>query len=116
MFETFLGTLQREFAPSTYDIFNHNCNHFSERALRFLAPKARMPDYVLQQVAIIRKKLGRGFETLVDALGAALTSAARAPRGTIRLHEASEDSSTHEMEGTRPASSGEDSSSRERSY
>ncbi|PFH36453.1 DUF862 domain-containing protein [Besnoitia besnoiti] len=45
--EAFLRTQQQIFTPDKYDMFKHNCNHFSNLLLRFLNSRMRVPSYIL---------------------------------------------------------------------
>ncbi|KEP65099.1 UNVERIFIED_CONTAM: DUF862 domain-containing protein [Hammondia hammondi] len=45
--EAFLRTQQQIFTPDKYDMFKHNCNHFSDLVLRFLGSRRRVPSYIL---------------------------------------------------------------------
>ncbi|CDJ70286.1 hypothetical protein ENH_00081000, partial [Eimeria necatrix] len=65
--EAFLYLQRTSFTPDRYDVFQHNCNHFSQSLLRFLGAKplptyiATLPDRVLETV------LGRIVRPIVDA-------------------------------------------------
>ena len=42
------GIGRRQFAGSSYDLFRHNCNNFSDEVARFLCPNsAGVPRYIL---------------------------------------------------------------------
>ncbi|CAN6641787.1 hypothetical protein TRVA0_019S00144 [Trichomonascus vanleenenianus] len=41
----YLNELQEEFAPHKYDLFDHNCNHFSDHLSDFLLGK-NIPEYI----------------------------------------------------------------------
>ncbi|PHJ14945.1 duf862 domain-containing protein, partial [Cystoisospora suis] len=41
--EAFLRTQQPIFTPDKYDMFKHNCNHFSDLLLRFLSSRLHVP-------------------------------------------------------------------------
>ncbi|CDJ56923.1 hypothetical protein, conserved [Eimeria maxima] len=65
--EAFLHLQRRSFTPDSYDVFSHNCNHFSQSVLRFLGVKplpayiATLPDRVLGTV------LGQIAKPIVEA-------------------------------------------------
>lgn len=46
----FLHSIQSRYTESTYNLVEHNCNHFSNEFLLFLCDK-KVPDYILSQAA-----------------------------------------------------------------
>jgi len=47
VFEDFLREIGPRYTPATYNLFNHNCNNFSDEAAQFLAG-AKLPSYILE--------------------------------------------------------------------
>ena len=48
MFESYLKSIDNDFTPESYNVINHNCNHFTDAALFFLTGK-NLPNPILKQ-------------------------------------------------------------------
>ena len=48
MFESYLKSIDNDFTPESYNVINHNCNHFTDTALFFLTGK-NLPNPILKQ-------------------------------------------------------------------
>ncbi|CBZ52010.1 YALI0F09812p, related [Neospora caninum Liverpool] len=66
--EAFLRTQQQIFTPDKYDMFKHNCNHFSNLVLRFLSSRLRVPSYILSLPdRVLQTTLGKLVHPILSA-------------------------------------------------
>jgi len=57
-FRTFLGrVLAHDYTVATYDVLNHNCNHFSDACCLFLLNR-HIPDEILMQSEMVKRQDG----------------------------------------------------------
>lgn len=80
----FLDSIQSRYTDSTYNLVEHNCNHFSNEFLQFLCDK-KVPDYILNQAAsFLETPFGRMLEPMLQSNafgipGAPASASARVP-------------------------------------
>ncbi|EFO62189.1 Peptidase, putative [Giardia lamblia P15] len=83
---TFLDSVQSRYTESTYNLLEHNCNHFSNEFLQFLCDK-KVPEHIINQgTAFLQTPLGRMVAPMLQSSalsipGGSLStpSSARAP-------------------------------------
>ena len=64
----YLKSVDSKFCMETYDVLNHNCNHFTDDALFFLVGK-HLPDSILKQhEEILSTPMGQQFRPILESM------------------------------------------------
>ena len=62
----YIKSINSQFTLNTYDVLNHNCNHFTDAALFFLVGK-HLPDSILKQhEEILNTPMGQMFRPMLE--------------------------------------------------
>ena len=65
-FHSYIQSINSQFTLNTYDVLNHNCNHFTDAALYYLCGK-HLPDSILKQhEEILNTPLGQMFKPMLE--------------------------------------------------
>ena len=64
--KAYIKSINSQFTINTYDVLNHNCNHFTDAALYFLVGK-HLPDSILKQhEEILNTPMGQMFRPMLE--------------------------------------------------
>jgi len=64
--KAYIKSINNQFTINTYDVLNHNCNHFTDAALYFLVGK-HLPDSILKQhEEILNTPMGQMFRPMLE--------------------------------------------------
>lgn len=67
-FEAYIETIRKDFSAENYDLINHNCNHFTDKALMFLTEK-HLPDSILKQhEEIMKTPMGKTIMSFMQGM------------------------------------------------
>jgi hypothetical protein len=67
-FKQYINSINSQFTINTYDVLNHNCNHFTDAALFFLVQK-HLPNSILKQhEEILNTPMGQMIRPLLESM------------------------------------------------
>ena len=66
--KAYIKSINNQFTMNTYNVLNHNCNHFTDAALYFLVGK-HLPDSILKQhEELLNTPMGQMFRPLLEGM------------------------------------------------
>jgi len=68
-FHEFLETITRQYTPETYNVFRHNCNHFSDVATKFLLNGIGIPSHIIDLPdRVLNTPMGQMLEPMYQGM------------------------------------------------
>ncbi|ESU36164.1 Putative peptidase domain protein [Giardia duodenalis] len=81
----FLNGVQSRYTESTYNLIEHNCNHFSDEFLQFLCDK-KVPEHIVHQgAAFLQTPLGRMVAPMLQSSALGIPGASLPTPGSTRI-------------------------------
>eukprot|EP01138_Halocafeteria_seosinensis_P002820 gb/GECG01002881.1/.p1 GENE.gb/GECG01002881.1/~~gb/GECG01002881.1/.p1 ORF type:complete len:516 (+),score=56.80 gb/GECG01002881.1/:1-1548(+) len=66
--ESFLNSIRHRYTAATYDLFNHNCNHFTDEVSRFLLGHGIPSEIVQLPQTVLNSQLGQMLRPMIDQM------------------------------------------------